>query len=253
MKREYLCILLFPLFLLLFSCATRTEITEEGMDANILLAKLTAYNASIYSIQANALVVYTDGDKTYSFSATVVVDRSGQDMRLDLSDFVFKKPILTIVKSGDDITALIHTQKKYYTTNFKYFRIEELTDLQLKKELLLPALMGKVYMASKHSSMTSPDAETLIIEHEDHRETVSFNKEWLPRSAEYTYGKNVYSVTLQSFIQTGGVYFPGKVVLVNENRQLKATYKEVQVNETVESRIFSVDEKEFAGYMHETL
>jgi hypothetical protein len=253
MRRAYLCILLFPLFLLLLSCATRTEITEEGRDADILLAKLNMYNASIHSIQANALVLYTDGDRTYSFRAKLVVNMNGQNMRLDLADFVFKKPLLTIVKSEGDITALIHTQKKYYLTSFEDFRIEDLTDLRMKKEILLPALMGKVYVASERSIVTSPDEETLIIEHEDFRQTVSFSKEWLPQSAQYTYGYDVYSLTLDSFTYTSEVYFPERVVLVNKNRQLKASYTDVQVNGTVDSQIFNVDEKEIAGYTNGAL
>ena len=251
MKRACLLVLLLiPLF---YSCATRTETVQEESDADVLVTKLKEYNSSIRAIEAAALLVYTDGDKTYSFRAQVTVHNNGENMRLDLSDFVFKKPILTIVKNDDKVTALLHTQKTYYLTTYEDLNIEELSGLKIRKEILLPALMGKIYVDSEGGSAISPDPETLIIETEEYRETVTFDHDWLPCSAEYIVEYDVYSMTLESFTFTEGVYFPGKVTLTNLNRQLEATYKEVRVNGTIDAGLFLVDEKSLAKYTRETL
>jgi hypothetical protein len=243
-------LLLIPL---LYSCATRTETVQEENEAAVLVTKLKEYNSSIHAIEASALLMYSDGDKTYSFRVQVTAHNNGENMRLDLSDFVFKKPILTIIKNNDKVTALLHTQKKYYSTTYEDLNIEVLSGLRIRKEILLPALMGKIYVDSEGGSVISPDPETLIIETEEYRETVPFDHDWLPRSAEYIVEYDVYSVTLGSFTSTEGVYFPWKVTLTNLNRQLEATYKEVRVNGTIDTGLFLLDEKSLADYTRETL
>jgi len=247
------CLLVLLLIPLLYSCATRIETVQEESDADVLVAKLKEYNSSIHAIEAAALLMYSDGDKTYSFRVQVTVHNNGENMRLDLSDFVFKKPILTIVKNNDKVTALLHTQKKYYLTTYEDLNIEELSGLKIRKEILLHALMGKIYVDSEGGSAISPDPETLIIETEEYRETITFDNDWLPRSAEFIVDYDVYSMTLKSFTSIEGVYFPGKVTLTNLNRKLEATYKEVRVNGTIDAGLFLVDEKSFPGYTRETL
>jgi outer membrane lipoprotein-sorting protein len=251
MKRAYLLVLL--LFPLLYSCATRTETVQEESDADVLVTKLKEYNSSIHAIEAAALLLYADGDKTYSFRVQITVHNNGKNMRLDLADFIFKKPILTIVKNNDKVTALLHAQKKFYLTTYEDLSIEELSGLKLRKEILLPALMGKIYVDSEGGSVSSPDPETLIIESEEYRETVTFSHDWLPRSAEYIVEYGVYSMTLESFTAIDGVYFPRKVTLTNMNRRIEATYKDVKVNGGIDTSLFLVDEKSLAGYTRKSL
>ena len=144
-------------------------------------------------------------------------------------------------------------QKKGYHTSYENLSIEALSGLKLRKEILLPALMGKVFVNSATATMSRPNAKTLIMESEGYRETVSFDAQWLPKSVEYKIDSDVYSMTFKSFTAMEGVFFPGKVTLSAMNRQLEATYKDVTVNGTVDDGLFLLDEKSLTGYTIEAL
>lgn len=251
MKKAFLLILLF--IPLLYGCATQSVTVQEEGDVQLLVEKLKEYNESISTIKAHALLMYTDGDKSYSFRAEIAVENSGENIRLDLSDFVFKKPVLTLVKNSDQVAALLHMDKKVYLTSYENLNIEALSGLKLRKEILLPALMGKVFVNSATATMSSPNSKTLIMESEGYRETVSFDAHWLPQSVEYEVNNDVYSMTFKSFTAFEGVFFPGKVTLSSLNRQLEATFKDVTVNGMIDDGLFLLDEKSLPGYTNEAL
>ena len=129
----------------------------------------------------------------------MVVQQNGEHIRLDLSDFVFKKPVLTLVKNNDQVTALMHMKKKGYLMSYDSMSIEELSGFKLRKEILLPALMGKVFVDAHNASLISPDPNTLIIESDTVREVVTFDAEWLPKNVEYEISGDAYIMNFVSF------------------------------------------------------
>jgi hypothetical protein len=226
---------------------------QDENNEQMLLEKLKEYNGSISSIEARALLMYNDGDKNYGFQAVIAVQQNGERIRLDLSDFVFKKPVLTLIKNNDQVTALLHMKKKGYLMSYDSMSIEELSGFKLRKEILLPALMGKVFVDTHNTSLISPDSKTLIMESDKIREMVTFDAEWLPRSVEYEIFGDVYIMNFVSFSALEDHLFPEKVTLSTLNRQLEATYKDVRVNGYVDDGMFIIDEETLSGYTIEYL
>jgi hypothetical protein len=226
---------------------------QDENNEKMLLEKLKEYNGSISSIEARALLMYNDGDKNYGFQAVIAVQQNGERIRLDLSDFVFKKPVLTLVKNNDQVTALLHMKKKGYHMSYDSMSIEELSGLKLRKEILLPALMGKVFVDTHNTTLISPDSKTLIMESDIVREVVTFDAEWLPRSVEYEIFGDAYIMNFVSFTALEDNVFPEKLILKTLNRQLKATYKDVRVNGYIDDGMFIIDEKTLSGYTIEYL
>jgi hypothetical protein len=242
--------LLIPL---LYGCATQTEMVYEESDGRQLVEKLNAYNDSIRAIEAHTLLMYSDGDNNYSFRAFIVAQNNGEYMRLDLSDFVFKKPVLSLVKSGDSVTALLHMKKRAYQMDYESLSLEALSGLNVHKEILFPALMGKVFVDVKDTVTSSPDAKTLVVESEGFREVVTFNSNWLPQNVEFAMRDDVYTLSFKTFDVVEEIYFPGKISLSNLNRRLEATYREVRINEAIDMELFVIDEESLSGYAVEQL
>jgi hypothetical protein len=240
---------MFVLFItLLYGCATQTELVQEEGDGSQLVEKLNAYNESIQTIEAHALLMYSDGDRNYSFRAFIAAQNDGEYMRLDLSDFVFKKPVLTLVKANDSVTALLHMQRRIYHTDYEGLSLEALSGLNVHKEILIPALMGKVFMIANNSDTSSPDARTLVVDSEDLREIVTFDSDGLPQNVQFTMHNDAYILIFKDFAAVKEAQFPEKIVLSSQDRRLEATYREVRVNETIDMGLFMLDEESMAGY-----
>ena len=251
MRKASLFVLL--LVALFYGCATQSVTVQDERNEQMLLEKLKEYNGSISSVEARALLMYNDGDKNYGFQAVVAVQQNGERIRLDLSDFVFKKPILTLVKNSDQVTALMHIKKKGYLMSYDSMSIEELSGFKLRKEILLPALMGKVFVDDGNASLFSPDSKTLIMESDIVREVVTFDAEWLPRSVEYEIFGDAYIMNFVSFTALEDHVFPEKVTLSTLNRRLEATYRDVRVNGYIDDGMFIIDEEILSGYIIEYL
>jgi hypothetical protein len=243
-------LLLLPFF---YGCATQSVTVQDESAVQQLMERLTSYNESVTAVEAHAILMYTDGERNYSFRAYIAAQNNGEHIRLDLSDLVFKKPVLTLVKADDTVTALMHMQKTGYTMSYKHMDLEEITGLNLRKEILLPALMGKVYVSPEIAELSSTDSQTLRIASDEYMETVIFDDQWRPQRVTYDMGDAAYSMVFKSYTAVEGTAFPDKVTLSNQERKLEATYRDVKVNSLLDEGLFVLDDETYIAYRIENL
>jgi hypothetical protein len=238
----------------LSSCATRTDYVEPETHPGELMDRIVQYNRMVRSVDAQALVVFKDGDKQYSFRAALRAEGNGSKLRLTLSDFVFKKPLVSIVKNEDVFTAIVYVKKEYIQEPYEELDVVEVTGLRIKKEILLAALMGKVYVDGNNSVLTSPNPTTLIIErHEGRREIVSFDSRMLPSEVTYARGYREYSTIFHEYMLVDGVYYPKKMSIVHEDQELTANFSDVRVNGILDSAFFQLDAEELGNFERKRL
>jgi hypothetical protein len=236
------------------SCAVKREHALPETDAPLLMDRLNHYNQLVHDVDAQALVVFKDSDRNYSFRAALSAVGNGEKLRLTLSDFVFKKPLLSIVKNGDDLTAILYTKKQYVQVPYEDLDMEEISGLDIRKEILLAALMGKVYTDEQSSVITSPDPLTLVIEgNDDQKQIVSFDSQLLPHEVTYLGSYQVYSMVFHEYMAVAGLYFPKRVSVTHEDRALEASYSEVRVNQALSADVFHVDDTVLEGFERKSL
>jgi len=247
------CIRLFliiSLILLVVSCATRINksVVEEDT-ASLLMRKLAVYNDSIQEMTGKAIMFYKDGNRTLSFRATVV-SRNG-DLRLDLNDFVFKKPVLTLIKRGSDVLIIQHMKKEFYLMKYDVLDLEKLAGIDILPDILLPSITGRVYIIDEHSSVSPLDFTTLRIEGSNMHEEIQFNEDSLPTRTTITSLPVVYILTLKKFNRYNNVFFPQKISLTDGEKVLEISYSEVHINEYIDNSSFNIEKSIPRGYVEE--
>ncbi len=241
-----LCI--FSLLLMAASCTARIQKSGVGEDTTILLMKkLEAYNDSITQLTGTAVMFYKDQNKTLSFRARVV--SRNEDLRLDLNDFVFKKPVLTLIKKGSDILIVIHVKKEFYRMKYDALDLETFAGINIPHGILLPSITGRMYVEENKGTVSPIDSATLLIHGNNMREEIHFNEISLPTVAMINVPPTEYTLILTKFNKYyNEMYFPQKISLAASGRALEISYSEVHINESVDGSSFNIESAIPRGY-----
>jgi hypothetical protein len=208
----------------------------------VLLSRLSQYNDRIKTIKGEALFLYKDSSKTLSFRAIVVVDDRTKRLRLELTDYVFKKPVITIVRNAEEIVAVLYTKKEYYRLQYSSLDIEKLTGLEIPKEILMPSLLGKVYTGTGSGIVSTVNANTLQIDNGDFTQDVFFNETLLPIRTLFRLAHGSYNLIFNNFLKLQDTQFPQKIIVKNNDRFLEISYTSVLINQELDFRSFQIDE-----------
>jgi hypothetical protein len=255
LRRVAISLSLLVVVLALNSCAVKKDHVYPETDALLLMERLDHYNRLVDDVDAQALVVFKNSNRNYSFRASLIAVGNGEKLRLTISDFVFKKPLVSIVKNGDDLTVILYTKKQYVQEPYDNLEVEEISGLNMRKEILLAALLGKVFTDEQNSVITNPYPLVLVIERNDGlKETVSFDSELLPAEVTYQWGYEVYTMVFHEYMTVSGVVYPKRVSVTHGDRLLEINYSDVRINQPLAAYVFHVDEKMLEGferrYMH---
>jgi hypothetical protein len=173
------------------------------------------------------------------------------DLRLDIRDFVFKKHVLTLAKSGEDIVILIHLREEYLALSDGELDFEDLSGLPLRKEILIPTLMGRVPV-SGYSSFTATSMDTLLMQGIGHSCVVRFDRDLsYPEKARYDFEGAVYDVTFskhRTHPDDTSLFFPHWIGLEHGEKRLELSYSALSLNVALDDRLFALSEEEYRGY-----
>jgi len=247
--RRYIFLLLIVLSF--NSCTLKTlrvGIPVEADESISLLTRLNSYNDMVITIKGKALSVYREGGKTVSLKTNIVTDEKESMFRVDLFDFVFRKPLISIIRKGGDVLAVIYTRKEYYTLSFEDFDFRKMIGFDLPKEILVSAIAGNVYIIEGESVVSDPDNLTLSIEGGAGRELIRFNREYLPVEVKYDYSTALYYIRFDKYKIVDNFYFPHKIIIKNEDRMFEINYTDIDVNIAVENEAFSFDDSVLNGF-----
>jgi hypothetical protein len=212
--------------------------TEEGIP---LLISLNKYNDSVVTVEGNALTVYREEGNTISLKTEIISDKKGKKFRIELSDFVFKVPLVSIVRNNNDILAVVHNKKEYYTLTFEYFDFREMTGFDIPKEILVGSMTGDVYLIEGETKVTNPEDLLLSIEGETAKELIRFNSESLPVEAQYIDKTDIYTVKYEKYKNIDNIDYPHRIIIKHEDNQLEINYTEVKINKLLDGTVFEFD------------
>jgi len=244
LKKIVLVLFIMVLILLITSCAMKMIRTEGDEDAaQRLFDRLTAYNSEVKSLEAKALLIYKDARRTLSFRASVASIEESTSFRLDLNDFVFNKPVVSLIRNKEATFLILYREKKYYSINNEDLDFTRLIGFELPGEILIPMLMGKVYVGDGGNILSLVDSSTLLIENADFSEEIYFNNLGLPERTLYTYSPLSYDLHYSKFETFYEVYFPKKIAVEDRDRTLNISYSSVIINQDISDETFSIDIK----------
>jgi hypothetical protein len=173
------------------------------------------------------------------------------DLRLDIRDFVFKKHVLTLAKSGGDVVILIHLREEYLALSDEELDFEDLSGLPLRKEILIPTLMGRVPL-SGYSSFTATSADTLLMMGPGHSCVVRFDRNHsYPERVRYDFDGNLYEVNFskhRAHPDDTSLFFPHWIGLEHGEKRFELSYSTLELNVALDDRLFALSEKEYRGY-----
>jgi hypothetical protein len=235
-------------FLFIVSCSLRTAKVsgpaeepakrDEGIQ---LLTKLNRYNEMVDTVEGNALTVYREEDSTISFKTEIVSDKKKQKFRIDLYDFVFKVPLLSIIRNNDDILAVVHNKKEYYRLTFEHFDFREMTGFDIPKEILVGSMTGDVHLIEGRRDVSSPEDLLLSIKGETGTELVRFNGDALPVEAQYIKGADIYTVKYEKYKNIDNIDHPYRILIKHNGSQLEINYMDIKLNKKLNTDLFAFD------------
>ncbi len=243
--------LLIPIFLT--SCTlqtTKIDETVEVGETDLLIEKLRSYNNSVSYLEGKALVVYKEDDKTYSFRVSIAVDKSSDRFRLDASDFVFKKLLLTLIRNENDVLAVNYLKKTVTNLLYDDFDFTSLIELQISREILEHAFLGEVFIIEGPIQRGDSEYPSIYIKAGEETETVLFNEELLPAQALYVFSQDSLAVDYSKFEYFEDVRFPRKITVKTGDRRLIINYSELVINTPIKRDIFCLENETLEGFTH---
>ena len=257
----------------LASCAVRTAkvgqkpgaaATEQS--AEELFGIIEAQNMSVKSMAGKSLVVYRDGDKVVSLKATIAADKEGVRYRLDLFDYVFNKHLMTLIRLGEQVSAILYFKKEYRELSYDDFRFEDMTGITVPKDILLSTMLGEVYLPGGERKVYTDDEpahyteaergtrgalknRVLIIEAESgSRDTILFDDKGIPVEARYSGGREAQLVRFLKHKNIDGIEFPVKITIESGPRTLEINFTEVKLNRITPENAFTIPDASLQGF-----
>jgi hypothetical protein len=257
----------------LASCAVRTAKVGEKpgaaateQSAEMLLGMIEAQNKAVKSIAGKSLVVYKDGDKVVSLKSTIAADKEGVRYRIDLFDYVFNKHLMTLIRSGDQVSAIIYFKKEYHELSYEDFRFGDFSTITIPKDILLSTMLGEVYLPGgerkvyadgepAHYAGAGSGArgasknQVLVIEAESgSSNTILFDSKGIPVEARYSDGREAYLVRFLKYKNIDGIQFPVKITLESGPRILEINFNEVRLNRITPENAFTIPDASLQGF-----
>jgi hypothetical protein len=192
-------------------------------------------------------VIYKDESSALSFRASMMYDYDGNRFRMDLHDFVFGKPVLTVVRNGDRVLTIIHTRGERNLQPYDEFDLKKITGLSIPKELLLSSIIGKVYLGEGNRELFMSGKSTLVVKTPQVRSDVDFGRDGLPYRVKYLSNLYNYELSFIKFEKPEDIPFPLKIVLKDASRMLTVNYSSFSINIELNPEDFLIDEKLIAG------
>lgn len=240
---------LFFIIVALFSCSVKMARLEEEREAEVrMLENLLHYNAEVRTFNAKATVIYRDENSVMSFKASMIFDCESDSFRMDLFDFVFGKPVLTVVKNGQRVLTVVHTSKESNIQSYDEFDLQRMTGLSIPKELLLSSVIGKVYLGEGSREISRSGQSTLIVKTPLIQSDIHFGRERLPTRVKYVSARYSYELSFTKFETSGAVTFPLKITLKDTLRMLTVNYSNPLINIELEEKDFLIENQSIESF-----
>jgi len=238
--------------------------TEQS--AEELLGIIEAQDMSVKSMAGKSLVVYRDGDRVVSPKATIAADKEGVRYRLDLFDYVFNKHLMTLIRLGEQVSAILYFKKEYRELSYDDFRFEDLTQITIPKDILLSTMLGEVYLRGGERKVYADDEgahyaevgsgargalknRVLIIEAESgSRDTILFDDKGIPVEARYSDDRETHLVRFLKHKNIDGTEFPVKITIESGPRMLEINFTEVKLNRITPENAFTIPDASLQGF-----
>jgi outer membrane biogenesis lipoprotein LolB len=245
------------LCLLLFSCAIRQEVTKEPLrrpekEHQPLVERIGEYNNKLTSINATAIVVFRDIDNTLSLRCEVLARDGAELLRLEFKDFVFKKPLATVVRNYGTVATYVHPTKECYQTAVEKTDFGSLLGFSIPVKLLFSSILARVYIPEGEVVVEQIDDNNLLIEALQEQEVVRFGQAALPEEIAYAMTDSLghthmYRVSFETFEEKGSLVFPLVIKVTGQDRILEIRYSSVEPNAAISEEQFITGSSDLEG------
>ncbi|MFW6138498.1 MAG: hypothetical protein ACOC7U_04925 [Spirochaetota bacterium] len=244
-------LLFFLTGILLTSCAVKPLKKEEVKERTQLLrGKLSSFNERINTLQGEGILIYKEKDQAKSFRYSVFADQKTSNFRLDLYDFVFKKPLVSIVKSNYQVTAVVYFKKVYYRTIYERLDMKILTGIDIPEDILRNSLMGMVYYPENPSKVYAEGCCSIHFESNSMTQNIVFNDQLFPKNIDYVWPEHFLSINFNNYSVHDTEPFPEKIKLSSENSavSVEINYRKLTLNGVLEKDNFNIDPQILSRY-----
>jgi len=234
--------LIFFIVIFLLSCATKTLKLKDKEDAFYIMEKLKLYNDNVKTFDGNAIIFRRDSKRSSSFKAKVIASRETNGLKIDINDFVFNKPLVSIIKNNSEVLVISYIKKEFYSSNYDDFDFRKMTGFDIPKELFTDAILGKVYIINGIIKTSSDNNKSLYVKNDNIAEEIYLNSEFLPSKIFYFTEDGLYEVIFNKYIMINNLMFPAKITIKKKDDMiLEINYREANLNNMFKKEALLID------------
>ncbi len=239
MRNKYLylfyLILVILMILFLFSCATAVKGIKIKRKTDEILEEIKRYNNRLINLNLNGIVILKekDGNNTRSFRIEIYDFKNPEVTRIDLKDFIFKKPLVTLISDGKNVKLFDYLKKKRTIYEDSSLFFEKIFDVKLDSDFALDLLTMRIpLLAVKRVKSRLIKDDKIVISDDKREEIIEYKmlENIVPLNIIYKNNNDLVSISYSNTKKVNNVEIPHKLSISINKRMIEISYKTIKVN-----------------------
>ena len=235
----YLFLILVIVLIFLFnSCAMKNiKLSENRKRLKIIIEKINSYNDGIKSFKGNGYAIIKDGKSTKTFRLETIFSDDFDSYKILIKDFVFKKPIVVLIKKGEESVFLYDYVKKRKDSFLDTSEIfERVLNFHIPEGNTFVQTLGLRVPILENVKPQLLDSDSVQFNFENSREIIHFLDE-VPDEISYTNNNANMIVKYSNEKEINNKKLPSKIIIIIGKMTLEINYKEIEINGDYSAKI----------------
>ncbi len=237
MKREIRLILPVALILVvsfLSSCATRVGMLKTKSRKEAVIEKINEYNDKIKDVKAKGTIILRHKGSIESFRLELFNYETPEFVRINLKDFIFKKPLLTLISNNDKVMIynFVKKEKKEYMDLSHFFK--ELLGFEINPDYIEDIFVMRIPLLKESGvKKTVEGSERVILEGPDNSEIITLamnNNNILPEKIEYRTKKYMVNIKYGKIVDLDYISMPSNVKVEIDGNSFEINYSSIDIH-----------------------
>ena len=229
--------LIVPVVLILIgfflsSCATRVGMLKTKSRKETVIEKINEYNNKIKNVKARGTIIFRQNSHIESFRIELFNYDTPEFVRINLKDFIFKKPLITLISNNDGVMVynFIKKEKKKYKDPSYFFK--DLLGMEVNPEYIEDILAMRIPLLKERGiKKTVEGSERVILEGPDKLEivTLTTGNNILPEEIEYRTKKYLVNIKYSKVVNLTYISIPSNIKIEIDGKIIAINYNSIDI------------------------
>ncbi len=215
------------------SCATRVSMLKTESRKEAVIEKINEYNDKIKDVKAKGTIIIRHNGSIESFRLELFNYETPEFIRINLKDFIFKKPLLTLISNNDKVMIynFVKKEKKQYMDLSHFFK--DLLGLEINPDYIEDIFVMRIPLLKESGvKKTVEGSERVILEGSDNSEIITFamNNNILPKEIEYRTKEYMVNIKYGKIVDLEYISMPSNVKIEMDGKSIEINYSSINIH-----------------------